>query len=124
MVSVDQQQVSLLICADAWPKTHVQSLKEQGARIIVSSASWAPGEYGPGNTWEKRSEESNLAIFVNNRTNVEREFDLTESESVISYNRQRLMTHTSPDSQLVMIEWTSQQNKILNHVAYKISKAE
>ena len=51
-VTVGQHKVGLLICADAWPTTHAQNLKEQGADIILSSANWAPGEYGPADKWE------------------------------------------------------------------------
>lgn len=121
VVNVGQQKVGLLICADAWPAEHVQSLKNQGANIILSSASWAPGEYGPGDTWEKRSKESGLPIFVNNRTGIERQFDLTKSVSVMSYNGDRIMSHKSPDSQLVMINWDAKTRQILNHAVYKIS---
>ena len=122
VVNVDQQKVGLLICADAWPTTHVQSLKDQGANIILSSASWAPGEYGPGETWENRSKESELPIFVNNRTGIEREFDLTESVSAVSYKGERLMSHKSPNSQLVLIKWDTKNNRLLNAAAYSISK--
>ena len=124
VVNVDQHKVGLLICADAWPKTHVQSLKNQGANLILSSASWAPGKYGPGDTWEKRSKESGLAVFVNNRTGIEREFDLTESVSALSFNGKRIMSHTSPDSQLVLIKWDTKNRQLISHSTLKINHNE
>lgn len=121
IVTVDQQKVGLLICADAWPKTHAQSLKQQGATMILSSASWAPGEYGPADTWEKRSLETQLPVFVNNRTGLERQFDLRQSVSAISLQGKRLRSHQSSDSQVLLIEWNSQQNRIINYSKHAIS---
>ncbi len=120
IVTVDDHQVGLLICADAWPQQHAQALKENGAELILSSASWAPGKYGPGKTWENRSKETNLPIFVNNRTGIEREFDLTQAVSVLSYKGQRLLSHQSPNSQLVILEWDSKNNRLLGHTTKKI----
>ena len=115
LITVDQQKVGLLICADAWPETHAKYLKEQGAELILSSASWAPGEYGPGDTWEKRSRETELPIFVNNRTGLEREFDLRNSVSVVSHSGERLMSHQSSNSQVVLVNWDVQDNTLLGH---------
>lgn len=120
VIEVDQQNVGLLICADAWPSAHAKSLKDQGASIILSSASWAPGEYGPGDTWEKRSRETGVPIFVNNRTGIEREFDLRKSISVASFHGQRLLSHQSPHSQLIMIEWSTKDNHLLSHSTHEL----
>ena len=121
IVTVDQQKIGLLICADAWPEAHAKRLKEQGAELILSSASWAPGEYGPGDTWEKRSRETELPIFVNNRTGIEREFDLRNSVSAVSHLGERLLSHQSSNSQVVLINWDTQKNSLLNHSKQMIS---
>ena len=120
-ISVGQHKVGLLVCADAWPTTHAQDLKEQGADIILSSANWAPGEYGPGDTWEKRSKETGLPVFVNNRTGIERQFDLRESVSVVSYQGERLLSHQSSTSELILIDWNTQNNTLLSYRTQKIS---
>ncbi|MBL4674185.1 MAG: carbon-nitrogen hydrolase family protein, partial [Arenicella sp.] len=83
LITVDDYSVGLLICADAWPSQHAEYLQAHGAEILVSSASWAPGLYGPEDTWEKRSLETQLPLFVNNRTGIERLFDLCQSSSVV-----------------------------------------
>ena len=119
-ISVGKHKVGLLICADAWPTTHVQHLKEQGADIILSSANWAPGKYGPGDTWEKRSKETGLPVFVNNRTGLEREFDLRESVSVVSHQGERLLSHQSPTSELILIDWDTQNNALLGYHTQRI----
>ena len=121
IIEVDQQQVGLLICADAWPAAHAKRLKHQGANMILSSASWAPGEYGPGDTWEKRSSETELPLFVNNRTGLEREFDLTESVSAISYQGKRLLSHQSSNSQVVLISWNSRDNILRNYSKHTLN---
>jgi len=120
MVNIDKQNVGLLICADAWPATHAQNLKDRGANMIISSASWAPGEYGPADTWEKRSSETELPLFVNNRTGLEREFDLRESVTAVSYQGKRLLSHRSPDSQVVLIDWNARENTLANYSKHKI----
>ena len=120
-ISVGQHKVGLLVCADAWPTTHAQDLKEQSADIILSSANWAPGEYGPGDTWEKRSKETGLPVFVNNRTGIERQFDLRESVSVVSHQGERLLSHQSPNSELILIDWDTQNNTLLSYRTQKIS---
>jgi len=121
-IKVDQQNVGLLICADAWPSTHAQRLKDNGANIILSSASWAPGKYGPGDTWEKRSRETGLPVLVNNRTGIEREFDLRESTSVVSFRGQRLLSYQSPTSQLLMIEWSVKSNRFYTLGTYELAE--
>jgi len=115
IVNVEGHKVGLLICADAWPTSHTKTLLDNGAEMIVSSASWAPGMYGPGETWEKRSLESGLPLFVNNRTGVERDFDLRESNSVVSFNGKRLLTHISDQSKVVLIKWDNDKKKIIEH---------
>ena len=104
-VEVDGRKVGLLICADAWPGEHAASLKQQGAELLISSASWAPGKYGPGDTWEKRSLETGLPVLVANRTGVEREFDLTQSSSVVSINGERIADHRSLHSSFLLMDW-------------------
>ncbi|HAG71520.1 MAG TPA: carbon-nitrogen hydrolase family protein [Gammaproteobacteria bacterium] len=120
IVNVDGYKVGLLICADAWPATHADSLKNWGAELILSSASWAPGEYGPGNTWEKRSSETGLPIFVNNRTGIERQFDLRYAVSAVAYQGTRLLSHQSANSQLVIVNWNTKTNTLIDSQAMNI----
>ena len=44
--------VGLLICADAFSPSIAQQLKALGARLLVSSAAWAPGLHGLNGEWE------------------------------------------------------------------------
>ena len=120
VIPIDAVNVGLLICADAWPAEPTQSLQEQGAELIISSANWAPGEYGPGDVWERRSAQSGLPFFVNNRTGREREFDLSQAESVISHRGTRLMTHRSPDSQILLVEWAKAEQALMRQRQLKL----
>ncbi|MEO0438317.1 MAG: carbon-nitrogen hydrolase family protein [Pseudomonadota bacterium] len=113
VVPIDEVNVGLLICADAWPEEPTQSLQENGAELIISSANWAPGKYGPGDIWEKRSAQSGLPFFVNNRTGREREFDLSQAVSVISHQGNRVLTHQSTDSKVVLIEWDTARHALI-----------
>jgi len=116
VVKVDNINVGLLICADAWPPTHANALKKKGAELIISSANWAPGLYGPGNTWQKRSNETQLPLFVNNRTGIEFDFDLSKSQSVVTMphlqKNKRAFEHTSLEDTLIVLTVDLPVNKI------------
>ena len=121
VVSIDGLQVGLLICADTWPKKHAQTLQRKNADLIVSSANWAPGEYGPKNTWKKRSLETGLPLFVCNRTGVEKTLNMIGAKSVIAYNGQHLLEHYARESTIVLVEWNHNENKINNFAFIKLT---
>lgn len=123
-VSVDGHQVGLLICADAWPTDHAASLKQQGAEIIISSASWGPGIYGPGDTWEKRSRETGLPVFVANKTGRERGIDQSDTVSVLSFAGERLVEHQSKDSSILFVSWNTQTQRVEEHRAIQLTEAQ
>lgn len=52
--------VGLLICADAYSPGIANSLKTQGAKVLVSSAAWAPGLHGPNGEWERCTKDTGL----------------------------------------------------------------
>lgn len=123
-LTIDDINVGLLICADAWPATHARSLKQNGAELIVSSANWAPGKYGPKDTWEKRSLETGIPVLVNNRTGFERGLDLTQSESAVSVDGQRLLSHASYSSKIVVFDWFHTQRRVANVTRLDINGSE
>ncbi|HBR99376.1 MAG TPA: carbon-nitrogen hydrolase family protein [Gammaproteobacteria bacterium] len=109
LVSLSGYQAGLLICADAWPFEHANRLKEQGAELILSSANWAPGQYGPGDTWEQRSLETRLPVIVNNRTGIDDSLDLREAASVVSVAGKRVFEHASEQDSLILLHWERTQ---------------
>ena len=111
-VTLDGHRVGLLICADAWPADHADALRQQGAEMIISSASWGPGIYGPGDTWEKRSSETGLPVFVANKTGRERGIDQSGAVSVVSFAGQRLAEHRSKDSSILLVHWNTKNKRI------------
>ena len=123
-VRVDGHPVGLLICADAWPTDHAASLKQQGAEIIISSASWGPGIYGPGDTWEKRSRETGLPVFVANKTGRERGNDQSDAVSVLSFAGERLVEHQSKDSSILLVSWNTQTQQIEDQRAIQLTDTQ
>lgn len=111
-IEIDGYSVGLLICADAWSDEHAQSLKLKGAQLIISSASWAPGEYGPGDTWEKRSKQTKLPVFVANKTGTERNIDLRDAVSAVSVMGQRVISHTSDESTILLVDWNQVEQRV------------
>jgi predicted amidohydrolase len=116
VASVDGITVGLLICADAWPAQHAQSLKAQGAELLLSSANWAPGLYGPGDSWEQRVTETGLALLVNNRTGVEERLDMQESKSVLvvpsNAGAARIFEHQSQRDALIILDYDNREKII------------
>ncbi len=97
--------VGLLICADAYTPGIVMSLKTQGARVLVSSAAWAPGLHGPNGEWERCTKDTGLPLFVCNRTWQDRTLDFRKAESVVAQDGKRLLSLSCERSVIFMIDW-------------------
>ncbi|WP_051219635.1 carbon-nitrogen hydrolase family protein [Oceanobacter kriegii] len=104
-VTLNGVRVGLLICADAWPAQHTDVLKQQGVDVIVSSANWAPGLYGPEGVWEARSLASGVPWFVNNRTGIDTTLDLRNANSVLAYQGERLQQAASSTPFVWLLDW-------------------
>jgi predicted amidohydrolase len=99
------RRVGILICADAYSPGIARSLKAQGARLLVSSAAWAPGLYGPNGEWEQCTRDTRLPLLVCNRTGPDRTLNFTEAESVIVKDGRRLVSFRSKRSAIITIDW-------------------
>lgn len=119
-IQIDGYSVGLLICADAWPEEHAMSLKEKGAELLISTASWAPGEYGPGNTWEKRSSETQLPVFVANKTGMERNIDQSDAVSAVSVMGERIINHTSKQSSVLLVNWNQSEQRVEDQQVFMV----
>jgi 5-aminopentanamidase len=97
--------VRVLICADAYSPGIAGSLKAQGARLLVSSAAWAPGLYGPNGEWEQCTRDTGLPLLVCNRTGPDPTLNFTEAESVIVKDGQRLLSFRAERSAIFTIDW-------------------
>ena len=56
-----QVPVGVIICADAYRNDVAGILQEQGAKLLVSPASWGPGDCGPLGEWEQRTLDNRAA---------------------------------------------------------------
>lgn len=97
--------VGLLICADAFSPTIARRLKAQGARLLVSSAAWAPGLHGPNGEWERCTKDTGLPLLVCNRTGPDRTLNFTKAESVVAKEGRRLLSLQSDRAALFLIDW-------------------
>ena len=114
VTTADAIPISLQVCADAWPSQHAMSQLNQGAQLIINAATWPPGDYGPKDTWQKRSQETQLPIFVANRTGIEQNFDIRSAESVVAFDGKVLLRHHSETAALVMVDWHLQETRIVH----------
>ena len=102
----------ILICADAFSPAIAGSLAEQGSRVLVSSAAWAPGFHGPNGEWERCSLDTGLLLLVCNRTGPDRTLDFTHAESVVVKNGRRLLTMSSARSSIFIIDWNMHRHRL------------
>ncbi|WP_415036173.1 adenosylcobinamide amidohydrolase [Azonexus sp.] len=108
---VDGINVGTLICADAWRPAPAARLAQAGARILISPANWPPaGADGPGEVWEKRSQETRLPLLVANRTGTEPELDFSAGESAVSLNGKRLFSFSAPNGGIFYVDWDGERS--------------
>ena len=108
--------VGILICADAFSPNIATSLKAQGAQLLVSAANWAPGLHGPNGEWERCTHDTGLPLLVCNRTGPDRTLDFTAAQSVVAKDGERLLSLSSEDSTIFVIDWnTRTQNLVTPH---------
>jgi predicted amidohydrolase len=98
-------RMGILICADAYSVEIVRSLQAQGAQLLVSSAAWAPGLYGPRGEWEQCTRETGLPLLVCNRTGSDQTLSFSAAQSVIVKDGQRLLSLRSERSAIFMVDW-------------------
>ncbi len=97
--------LGLLICADAFTPSIAQHLKTRGARLLISSAAWAPGYHGPNGEWERCTKDTGLPLLVCNRTGPDRTLNFTKAESVVAKDGRRLLSLQSDRAALFLIDW-------------------
>ena len=98
-------RAGLLICADAYSPGIAETLRRQGARILVSAAAWAPGFHGPDGEWERCTRNTGLPLFVCNRTGTDVTMDFTKAESVVATEGARRLSMSAPRSTIFLIDW-------------------
>jgi omega-amidase len=101
---VDGLQVGLLVCADAYAAEPALRLRAAGAQLLVSSAAWWPGEWGPNGQWEARTLDTGLPLIVCNRSGRDGQSDMRDTESVVVDRGVKLLTLRSAGSTVFLVE--------------------
>ena len=107
--------VGMLVCADAVDASLAASLRDQGARLLVSAANWAPGLYGPAGEWEACSARSGLPLLVCNRTGKGRTLDFRRAESVVICEGERRLVFASDGPAVFLVRWDSVRQEPVSH---------
>jgi predicted amidohydrolase len=102
-VLVDGIAVGLLVCADVYVAQPALRLRGFGAQLLVSSAAWWPGDWGPSGEWEARTLDTELPLIVCNRSGRGEEAHISEAESVIVDRGVKLLTLQSADSRVFVV---------------------
>lgn len=115
-IAVDGLKVGALICADACSPKVASGLHAQGARLLVSSAAWAPGRYGPAGEWERATADTGLPLFVCNRTGEDAVQDFSRAESVVVHGGRRLIAAASPAPAMLSFTWELARSRSMEGV--------
>ena len=111
-IPVDGIKIGLLVCADAYKAVPALRLRDSGAQLLVSSAAWWPGEWGPKGEWEARTLDTGLPMIVCNRTGCDHESQLFGSESVVVDRGEKLLTLRATDSTAFIVNCRLRQGHI------------
>ena len=103
-IPVDGIKTGLLICADAYKPLPALRLRDAGAQLLVSSAAWWPGEWGPKGEWEARTLDTRLPMIVCNRTGCDHDTQLFDSESVVVDRGEKLLTLRASESTVFIVD--------------------
>jgi len=111
-IPVDGIKIGLLICADAYKAVPALRLRDAGAQLLVSSAAWWPGEWGPKGEWEARTLDTGLPMIVCNRTGCDHDTQLLGSESVVIDRGEKLLTLRATESTAFFVNCRLRQGHI------------
>src|SRR5438132_1384591 len=111
-IPVDGIKTGLLVCADAYKALPALRLRDSGAQLLVSSAAWWPGEWGPKGEWEARTLDTGLPMIVCNRTGCDHESQLFGSESVVVDRGEKLLTLRATESTVFIVNCRLRQGHI------------
>lgn len=103
-IPVDGIKIGILVCADAYKALPALRLRDSGAQLLVSSAAWWPGEWGPKGEWEARTLDTGLPMIVCNRTGCDHESQLFDSESVVVDRGEKLLTLRATESTAFIVD--------------------
>jgi 5-aminopentanamidase len=114
-------RVGLLICADAYSPPIAAQLEEAGANLLISVAAWAPGLHGPNGEWERATHDTGLPLIVCNRTGRDLTMDFSASISTIIQNGERVLSLSSDDSRIFIIDWDTRTQTLASKQYREIS---
>ena len=106
-INCDGTEVGVVICADAYRNDVAGILKDRGAELLVSPASWGPGDCGPLGEWEQRTLDTGLPIMVCNRSGWEADdLDFNEAVSVVALDGKRVLeAFCGEESTVLIFDW-------------------
>jgi predicted amidohydrolase len=104
-IDVGPVRVGILICADAYSPRLASLLRAQGAELRVSPAAWPPLPHAPQDSWEARTRETGLPLFVCNRGGSDESMCFDDAQSVVVQGGRRLFEHCGSHSSVLTVDW-------------------
>jgi predicted amidohydrolase len=103
-ILVDGLKVGLLVCTDAYTAEPAARSRAAGAQLLVSSAAWWPGQWGPNGEWEARTLETGLPLIVCNRTGHDGASHMDDAENVIVDRGIKLLRLRAAESTVFVVK--------------------
>src|SRR5919204_91409 len=93
-----------VVALDARTLAEIEACVLSPAHLLVSSAAWWPGEWGPNGEWEARTLDTGLPMIVCNRTGCDHTSQLFDSESVVVDRGEKLLALRAPESTVFIVD--------------------
>lgn len=106
-VACPEMKVGILICSDSYHVDNARVLKDKGAEIILVPAAWPPGEWGPGDSWERCSQISGLPVWVCNQTGNHVALDFSQAQSVVVVGGRTQFSYSGLQQAVLLFDWDS-----------------
>ena len=111
----DGVKVGVLVCADSWFDERPDSLKEQGAEIIIDIAAWpeTPETGNPILSWIKVNRNTGIPFVVNNQTGKTKWMDMSIGESVLIQDEEVICKYSGGEA-VLLFDFDVTSKKILS----------
>jgi hypothetical protein len=96
--------------ADSWFVDKAKVLKDKGAEVLTVPAAWPPGEWGPGDCWERCSQVSGLPVWACNQTGNQEALDFSQAQSVVVAAGKTQFSYSGLQQAVLLFDWDCSNN--------------
>lgn len=123
-IQCDDIEIGVLVCADAWYYDNLDSLKQNGAQLILVIAAWPPSKEcgNPLAKWKENAGKVKLPFILCNQTGKNPYMDMTIGESVVIEDGVLNLTYQGEEA-VLLLDLDVEKRKV-NSKEFQIIKLE